>query len=184
MGSLKGIYRKYNLGNPPYWCDKESRHGYLSLFYADFFEQVPKDLTLLEIGVLCGGSLLMWSEFFPQGTIYGIDKQDIILDEIRSRENIRFIQADAYDVETLSLIPDCDVIIDDGSHGFENQKFVIENYYSKLKPGGTMIIEDVHLRRSGRLVKTAIRVGCASHIVRKEDWPQRDSRLIVAYKGV
>ena len=34
---------------------------------------VEKKIKLLEIGVYKGGSLLLWRDYFPQGTIVGID---------------------------------------------------------------------------------------------------------------
>ncbi|HEV2173356.1 MAG TPA: hypothetical protein VGR71_07305, partial [Nitrospira sp.] len=34
---------------------------------------VHKEIKLLEIGVFRGGSLLLWRDYFPLGTIVGID---------------------------------------------------------------------------------------------------------------
>jgi predicted O-methyltransferase YrrM len=36
-----------------------------------------------------------------------------------------------------------DVIIEDGPHNLQSQLFAVEHYYPLLKPGGTLIIEDI-----------------------------------------
>jgi hypothetical protein len=45
----------------------------------------------------------------------------------------------------LSLFDDnfFNIIVDDGVHTYTSFEFLIKNYYSKLKVGGIMVIEDI-----------------------------------------
>jgi len=46
---------------------------YLDVYDPIFEPLVDKYITLLEIGVQKGGSLLFWRDYFPNATIVGID---------------------------------------------------------------------------------------------------------------
>jgi len=48
-------------------------HGYLETYDALFEPLVKKHVKLLEIGVHNGGSLFLWRDYFPFGTIVGVD---------------------------------------------------------------------------------------------------------------
>jgi hypothetical protein len=67
--TLQEIYLKHKRGD---WPDKGSVHSYI-----EFYEEVlapyrRKAKNILEIGLMSGESLRMWSEYFT-GTVYGID---------------------------------------------------------------------------------------------------------------
>lgn len=54
-----------------YGTDKGSlKHNYMP-FYEKHLPKNPK--KILEIGVLKGASLAMWSEYFPEAIIHGLD---------------------------------------------------------------------------------------------------------------
>jgi len=66
--------RSKQLNLDAYETDK-IRHGYLDVYDADRAPWIDKEITLLEIGVYRGGSLKLWRDYFPRGTIVGIDRK-------------------------------------------------------------------------------------------------------------
>ena len=46
---------------------------YLEQYDPIFAPYINNKISLLELGVLKGGSLLLWRDYFPEGTIAGID---------------------------------------------------------------------------------------------------------------
>ena len=93
-----------------YGSDKCTSHPY-SVVYDPYFKALEgRPIDLLEIGVLHGASLMAWKDYFPDGWVVGIDKED---NRTWKRDDVEFIISDVKD-----YIPDrtFDVIIDDGSH--------------------------------------------------------------------
>ncbi len=66
--------RSKELNLSAYDTDK-IRLGYLETYDAILAPWVDKDVKLLEIGVHRGGSLKLWREYFPRGTVVGIDRK-------------------------------------------------------------------------------------------------------------
>ena len=83
----------------------------------------------------------MWSEYFPNSKIIGVEIEKI--NYVPSNNRITVIKGDATDSKTFSSIESLDVIIDDGSHVFTDQIFTFAILYHKLKYKGLYIIEDV-----------------------------------------
>jgi len=122
------------------------------------------DFRLLEIGILEGRSMAMWSDYFPRGQIIGLDICLDYLDEQMLRDkygafqnnNVKFLEGDSTleDQEVIAkfgLVPyeaetgrgGYQVIIDDGDHHWESQMQTWDNVFFKyLRPGGIYIIED------------------------------------------
>lgn len=124
--------------------DKNTIHNYINGFYeTEFSKYKDKEISLLEIGISSGGSLYLWSKYFSNAMIYGIDVSDAIRPEYRNINNVKHIFTNAYNLNILNLLPDFDIIIDDGPHSLESQIFSIKYYLNKLKSGGVLIIEDV-----------------------------------------
>jgi len=117
--------------------DKGTRHSFAKFYELLFRDFKPKNL--LEIGVLMGGGLWFWSEMFPGISLTGIDIKRY---DFESPENTKLIFKDIKKLN-LNRIPNFDIIIDDGSHKFFDQAYVLENLTRKLNPGGWLIIEDV-----------------------------------------
>ena len=96
-------------------------HGYTEI-YEKYFENIKdQKLNILEIGVADGGSLLMWSDYFKNSTIIGLDIHKINLKEKKlDRENIKVHQGSQSDIKFINDIvkkyENFDIIIDDGSH--------------------------------------------------------------------
>ena len=118
--------------------DKGSmRHLYTPIYEQYLEPWRSRELTILEIGVASGASLRMWSAYFPQARVIGLDVNEQCSEVCRdnARIDIRIVDA------TLSPQPEqFDLIIDDRSHLAGH---IAENYrtnWSSLKPGGFYII--------------------------------------------
>jgi hypothetical protein len=123
-------------------------HSYIENFYEEAFKPYrDKENTILEIGVDTGGSMALWSKYFSNSKILGIDiKTTRFLEQYKDTNypNIRnIIVTDAYDPLLVDFLPEFDIIIDDGPHLLFYQLKGIELYLPKLKKGGLMVIEDV-----------------------------------------
>jgi SAM-dependent methyltransferase len=132
--SLRKIWQKHKADKGPY-----------IEFYSKLFPPGFKINKFLEIGVLNGGSLKMWEEYFPKAKIYGIDIKK------KSRFNskrITTIQADQSDRLHLYRIGkefgNFDVILDDGGHYMSQQQISFAILFKFLKSNGIYIIEDLH----------------------------------------
>jgi predicted O-methyltransferase YrrM len=143
----------YDLNQKKYLdTDKEyPNHHYISKFYSDKFSKYKdKEITLLEIGVASGGSLLLWNDYFENAKIYGLDigssfdgrfKQCI--QNVQSISSIHLIESDAYLQQLVDRLPNFDIIIDDGPHTLESHIRFLNLYLPKLNPGGIAVIEDI-----------------------------------------
>ena len=126
--------------------DKGSIHSYIESYYACKFNSIRMSpVKLLEIGVDKGSSIKLWSEWFVNGTIYGIDCNSKWFSRIESLPNVKLIAGEGYCNTTLEKFEDnfFDFIIDDGPHTLVSQLYSIDHWLKKIKPGGTLIIEDV-----------------------------------------
>jgi hypothetical protein len=127
--------------------DKGCSHDYLDGYYGKEFANRDRDITLVEIGIGDGYSLVLWREWFRRAKIYAIELNPYgyFHKEPWTIPGATSIFADAYLQETANLFENnsIDYLIDDGNHTIENQKLCIQLYFSKIKPGGKIIIEDV-----------------------------------------
>lgn len=122
--------------------DKGWLHGYLDFYDLLLHDKQETAKTILEIGVQTGASLQMWSECFPNAQIYGID---VVPPTLPLSNNIHFWYAkNAYTMELVKHIGHrFDIIIDDGPHTLDSQKFVAQHYSMLLEEKGVLCIEDV-----------------------------------------
>lgn len=124
--------------------------GYLENFYDDFLYDL-KDIpiTFMEIGVYCSGkgknpgpgSIKLWKNYLHKDSkIYASDILNF--DHV---EGTFSIVGDMYSDEQSSKFSDeyFDLIIDDGPHTFESFTLVLKKYFSKIKTGGILVIEDI-----------------------------------------
>lgn len=134
--------------------DKNTAHSYLPL-YDNLLKPIKDTATnILEVGIgdfqtKNGGSLLLWTNYFTNATIYGIDilPLDRVLDEVINDPSIRlYCSSDAYNKDfiskNLSNIK-FDFLLDDGPHTLKSQEQFIELYSPLLSENGILIIEDV-----------------------------------------
>lgn len=105
-------------------------------------------VSLLELGVHTGQSLLTWRDYFPHGVIVGIDI-DPAPESIAGSAGIHFVRGSQDDPSILDAAGSVsrqgfDFIIDDASHMGKLTRRSIGYLFPKwLKPGGIYIIEDV-----------------------------------------
>jgi hypothetical protein len=151
---LKTILKEKNLNisENNLGTDKGDYKSYIDLFYEKYFlEFKEKKINLLEIGFRHGASLCLWSHYFKNGYILGLDNGcDISLVDNSAnqkwieRDNITTRICDAYSLKFInSLKQSFDIIIDDGPHDLGSQIKCIKGYYPKLKSDGLLIIEDL-----------------------------------------
>lgn len=118
--------------------------GYIEHIYNDLFkDRIKTTSKLLEVGVWNGGSAKLWRDIFHNATIYAVDINKC--ENLNNEKNIEHIVGNAYSNEVKELFEDnsLDIIIDDGPHTPPSFIYMIENYLTKLKTGGLMIIEDI-----------------------------------------
>jgi predicted O-methyltransferase YrrM len=129
-------------------------HPY-TLFYDGLFKNKKlESLKIAELGILDGGSLLMWKDYFTNAELYGFEYNTNLINNFKQNFNNDRIALANIDVTNRDSISNAfhqvnelyDIIIEDTTHQFEDQIRVIENTYQYLKPGGVMIIEDIFKR--------------------------------------
>ena len=131
--------------------DKNTLHSYLDLYQSLFNNKKNTAKNILEIGIFKGGSIKLWSEFFINATIYGIDVMDLNANchDIINKENIiLYEKSDAYDYNIfnekfLNKNIKFDVMIDDGPHTLETMIQFIKLYSQLMTDDGILIVEDV-----------------------------------------
>jgi hypothetical protein len=106
-------------------------------------------ISLLEIGIQNGGSLLIWADYFPQAVhIIGCDTNELCKSLIYENELIDIVIGDATLKETkdqiTSITSKFDIIIDDGSHTSSDIIKTFIHFFPTLENSGVYIIEDLH----------------------------------------
>lgn len=136
--------RKLDLGK--YNTDKITNR-YLEWYDPILESFVQNEIKLLEIGIYEGGSLLLWRDYFPKGTIVGIDIR--IKVDFSNEERVHVFQGAQQDTKFLSEVarktaPEgFDIIIDDASHFGDLTKIAFWHLFDNhLKPSGLYVIED------------------------------------------
>lgn len=130
-----------------YETDKLAHASYLAAYERHFAPLRERPVRLLEIGVKAGGSLRLWRDYFPHGTVVGLDVAPVTVDDETGR--IRVYQGMQQDAALLVRIareaaPDgFDIVIDDGAHVGALAEASFNALFDRhLKPGGLYVIED------------------------------------------
>ena len=136
--------------------DKTSIGKGFTTSYESLFVTIKNNpINLLELGVLCGKSLAMWSDYFTNGMIYGIDislenfyENKFILKKNGAFKynNVKVYETDITKNNFVDLIhdmPNFDIIIDDALHQPDVQLNNFKILFPKLNRGGYYIIEDI-----------------------------------------
>lgn len=132
--------------------DKAWHHGYCDRYEAALKDLRDKPITLLELGIggdddakAGGQSLRMWSQYFVNGDIIGLDLYPKALE---LPDNVTVYTGSQNDPAVLQTIHanhgDFDVIIDDASHVSSLTIASFELLWPRLKPGGFYAVEDTH----------------------------------------
>jgi hypothetical protein len=135
--------------------DKNTVHSYLPLYQELLKSKKETAQNVLEVGIYKGGSIKLWSDFFTNATIYGLDDgTDIIsindtLEDLKNKNNIKlYLSHDAYDegvfkLNFLDKDVKFDLLLDDGPHSLESMIKFIKLYSQIMTDDGILIIEDV-----------------------------------------
>jgi hypothetical protein len=133
------------------FSDKGSMHSYIE-FYENYFQHKRDSVTLLEIGMMTGGSLHLWQKYFERYQLVGMDispswnaKRDF-QQELEKDSNITLLFGiNSRSSAVPELVRDLrfDFIIDDGDHSAMAQMETFENYWPLTAESGTYFIEDV-----------------------------------------
>lgn len=167
-----------------YECDKNNstEHSY-GEFYDQLFSKYDKEsnISILELGVQRGGSLLAWKDYFPNAEVIGVDISDTRLEKYK-QGRVTFIKADLYDMPIKDKV--FDIIIDDADHFDGTNAFIVKNYYPMLREGGTMVIEDIQIiDRYTKTISDALPPGAKMSYVDLRDVKGRpDDYLILVNK--
>ena len=110
--------------------DKNTVHSYLSLYQTLMESKKETALNVLEVGICDGGSIKLWSDFFTNATVYGLDIMNIndVWENLKNNEKIILhTSIDAYNhdffiTNFLNKNIKCDFILDDGPHSLESMK--------------------------------------------------------------
>ena len=144
--------------------DKNTTHSYIPLYQELLEGKKETAKNVLEVGIYKGGSIKLWSEFFTNATIYGLDivSFDFVLDELKNKNNIKlYTSYDAYDENTFKLNFLCkgikfDFMLDDGPHTLESMYVFIKLYSQIMTDDGILIIEDVQDYKWIDILKLAV----------------------------
>lgn len=145
------------------WYGSDKNLSGYTPYYIEIFESIRQNkIDLLEIGIGTiipsapssmartsiqnykpGASLRSWQEYFPNAKIYG---GDIQFDTQFSEDRIKTFLFDStkkFECDVTLENMQFDIIIDDGWHWYEAQLNTFDNLFSRVKPGGYYIIEDI-----------------------------------------
>jgi hypothetical protein len=108
-----------------------------------------RPVRMLEIGIQNGGSLEIWSKFFPRAEkIVGCDIDQACAKLCYEYPRIAVVVGDANAEESKRKILDhssnFDLIVDDGSHASFDIVCSFAHYFSHLNDGGLYVAEDLH----------------------------------------
>jgi len=121
-------------------------HNFTEIYEHIFFPIKNDPIKICEIGIYKGGSLILWQEYFPNATIFGIDIED---NHSLNSKRIKTFIADQSNRDQLKQFiekysGDYTIILDDGGHTMEQQQTSFGYLFKYVTPGGYYIIEDVH----------------------------------------
>lgn len=130
--------------NSPYKCIKYS--SFFASYEHLFSEKVGKKITFVEIGVLSGGSLFMWRDYFgPQARIIGVDLNP----EAKKweKDGFEIFIGDQSDEkfwgDFIVNVGGIDIILDDGGHTYDQQIITTECLLQAMNDEGIIVIEDI-----------------------------------------
>lgn len=124
--------------------DKVSSHSYGPL-YDELFSPFRDSATaILEIGIEGGNSLRAWRDYFTNAHIWGLDNE---MSKMIAEPRITTVHCDMKERDRIltvrNAMPQFDIICDDASHVIDLQIWAVAVFWSKLKPRGLFIVEDV-----------------------------------------
>lgn len=129
--------------------DKNTVHSYLPLYQTLLENKKYTASNILEVGVCGGGSIKLWSDFFVNSTVYGVDIMPMnhVWSELKNNPRIVIhASTDAYNPTVFNTHfrgMKFDFMLDDGPHSLESMMQFIRLYSQIMTDDGILIIEDV-----------------------------------------
>ena len=155
--TLREIIAKYDINGHEKdgGTDKDTYHSYIELYEQLLAPFVDKAITLVEIGIQYGGSMLLWQDYLLKAHFVFVDNVDSIHPKILEhvdQERVAILFEDGYDYRGADHVcslaesgpsDGIDFIIDDGPHTLQSQIDFLQLYLPWLNKGGIALIEDV-----------------------------------------
>lgn len=121
--------------------------SYFPVYETLFAPYVGEKVTIVEIGVLNGGSLFLWRKFLgDQARIIGIDVNPVAREISKSGFEI-FIgdqSSPAFWESFFKEVGPVDILIDDGGHTNKQQIVTLISIVEHVNDGGLIVVEDTH----------------------------------------
>ena len=120
---------------------------YFQAYEEIFNKYVGKKITFVEVGVLHGGSLFMWREYFgKEARIIGIDLHPKAkeLEKYGFEIYIGSQSDESFWKDFFAKVGKIDILLDDGGHGNDQQIITLVESIHNTNDDGIIVIEDVH----------------------------------------
>jgi predicted O-methyltransferase YrrM len=117
------------------------KHNYTPLYERYLAPlRTVQGVRIVEVGVACGSSLKMWSKYFRDAQIIGVDIRPECAGLCKRYPNVSIRIVDA---AKQKIANEVDVFIDDGSHVSADIVDTFRLNWPSVKKGGLYIIEDL-----------------------------------------
>lgn len=137
------VYKSYK--KSPYSSTKHSSYFQV---YGELLEPYRnRKITFVEIGILNGGSLFMWRDYFgPDARIIGIELNPLAKKWEKDGFEIYIGSQSDPDFwrKFFEAVGPVDIVLDDGGHTFEQQIVTTHCCIPHIRDDGLMIVEDTH----------------------------------------
>jgi SAM-dependent methyltransferase len=140
MISIRDIFYRHEQNVSDKWVN------YFDIYDECLKRYIANNPSVLEIGVQNGGFLQVLSKYLKNASLYGVDIDPKVLN-LKLEPNIHIYNFNITDETALKKNLkkiEFDIIIDDGSHLCSDIIQTFKILFSKLKPGGVFLIEDLH----------------------------------------
>lgn len=131
--------------NSPYYSIKMDSYFHVYESYLSKYRNL--EITILEIGVLDGGSLFMWRDFFgSKARIIGIDvnPRAKLLEKFGFEIYVGNQSDKNFWRKFLAQVKNIDIVIDDGGHTYLGQITAFVELMPIINNGGVYLVEDTH----------------------------------------
>jgi len=159
------------------FSDKGNVHTYIE-YYEKYFEPYRSECSILEIGVMTGGSMLLWSQYFDSVFLTGVDIRPGFSTELPFQKDLELVtwnwKVDSTDPAQTPDLKQYRFVIDDGAHDLESQFKTFCNYWQFVQPGGVYFVEDIETEHNQQVLEAWIREWLSA---------QKISFEIEAYRG-
>jgi hypothetical protein len=119
---------------------------YFDVYKKIFKDLYEKELTIIEIGVLHGGSIEAYKKIFPNSRIIGIDKNPKVKELEKYGFEIFIADSGNFNEmrEVFNKIGSFDILIDDGGHTYNQQISSCEAAFEYANSESLILVEDTH----------------------------------------